>query len=169
MLVVHGPLSAAKSFALLTSALHILSPAGLFLSAPYSESLFSLLSMIGYYCYGISFQAASRSAAWRSNIFLPVSACFLGLSSMVRGNGILGGILFFFDFIYCLASLPTGLTMALFSRIITLGLSGVLVGIGMSIPQVIAWKQFCYGDVNKRSWCAHWVPSIYVWVQEHYW
>ena len=43
-----------KDVSFVSAALHVLSPAGLFLTAPYAESLFSLLSFVGCLLYVFS-------------------------------------------------------------------------------------------------------------------
>ena len=36
------------------------------------------------------------------------------------------------------------------------------------MPQAEGYLQYCTGG-NTRPWCNRWLPSIYAWVQEHYW
>ncbi len=47
--------------AFLAASLHIFSPAGLFLSAPYAESTFSLLSFVGFYILALACHPTSDS------------------------------------------------------------------------------------------------------------
>ncbi|KAE8392109.1 hypothetical protein BDV23DRAFT_61094 [Aspergillus alliaceus] len=49
----HGNTS-GKLTSFLSSSLHIICPAGAFLSAPYGESLFSFLNITGFYIYSSS-------------------------------------------------------------------------------------------------------------------
>jgi phosphatidylinositol glycan class V len=49
-------------------------------------------------------------------------------------------------------------------------IAGLLVALGFAIPQFIAYREFCSAsDVDKRPWCHKLPPSIYSWVQSHYW
>jgi phosphatidylinositol glycan class V len=44
----------------------------------------------------------------------------------------------------------------------------MLVGIGFAAPQVVAYIEYCTGG-KSRPWCTRLIPSIYSWVQDHYW
>lgn len=81
----------------ISAALHILSPAGLFLSAPYAESLFSLLSILGHSFYVFSCELPGTSRDYRNDARLLASGVFFGLATTVRSNGILAGLIFAFD------------------------------------------------------------------------
>lgn len=53
-------------------------------------------------------------------------------------------------------------------RIGVLGTGGLIIGLGIAAPQVIAWKDYCT-EGNNRPWCSNTIPSIYLWVQDYYW
>lgn len=53
-------------------------------------------------------------------------------------------------------------------RIGILGAGGLIIGMGIAAPQVIAWKDYCT-EGNNRPWCSNTIPSIYLWVQDYYW
>lgn len=161
----------SKSVAWLAAALHILSPAGLFLSAPYSESFFSFLSFSGTYLYGLSLKMIGSKQRLAGNTLTLLSAIIFCGASTVRSNGLLNGILFLFDFASTLYSIlrrerGTGLWSAI--RLVVLGMGGLLVGLGVVFPQYLAWQEFCVPD-GGRPWCTKLVPSIYTWVQDFYW
>jgi len=152
----------AQVLAWVASVLHILSPAGLFLSAPYSESLFSLLSFSGAYLYALSLKAVGSQHHMRANFLVLCSAIVFAAASTVRSNGLLNCILFLFDFA------PALLNFDLVHAAI-LGVGGVLVGTGVALPQYLAWREYCVSTPPLRPWCTKLVPSIYTHVQDVYW
>ena len=83
------------------SALYVLTPAGVFLAAPYSESLFALLSFLGYYLYVRS----THAYCYPSGLGLGQVGFVMGagtvwmLGGMVRSNGVLNGAVVLVDFI----------------------------------------------------------------------
>ncbi|KAI5801608.1 GPI mannosyltransferase 2 [Peziza echinospora] len=160
-----------RQLSFLAAALHVLSPAGLFLAAPYSESLFSLLTFVGYLIYAKS-TSVSATAITRNAGTLLTGVVF-SISTMVRSNGLLNGSIFLHDFILELMSFAGEPQVGTFVRIVVLGVSGVLVAVGLAVPQGIAWLDYCtIGEgegVEKAEWCSHTIPSIYFWVQEKYW
>lgn len=154
---------------LLASLLHIISPAGVFLSAPYSESLYSALAVTGYYAYALGYRSQEKECA-RKCLLTLVSAVFFSAACLVRSNGVLNGALFLIDFGLESLNWMRSPSIGRLLRIVTLGVSGLTVGAGLAFPQLLAWKQFC--DVNSLSrpvWCMRTVPSVYTWVQDHYW
>lgn len=222
----------------ISAALHVLSPAGLFLTAPYAESLFSLLSFLGYSFYVFSHERPGTSRDYRNDARLLASGVFFGLATTVRSNGVLVGLIFAFDVLSDLALLAyryprvrgygiyaTSLVVfflviawaAGLCRLELLGwalqywpifaivfanatmylllqqpglarydtkslsghirktvisiLSGASIAVGLIYPQYIAYKEYCTSDdVDKtREWCSAYPPSVYSWVQSHYW
>ncbi|KAI9700040.1 MAG: ER membrane glycoprotein subunit of the GPI transamidase complex-like protein [Candelina mexicana] len=153
-----------------------MSPAGLFLSAPYSEALFSLLTFAGfaYYRNGLFLahvEGASQSARDYSVL---VSSIFFGLATTVRSNGLLNGFLFAYDILRIVPSLWTlKISVSQFRRLAVLGIGGVLVAVGGLLPQWVAYQEYCQlppsSGVERRLWCTNTFPSIYAWVQSNYW
>ncbi|KAF8453493.1 GPI mannosyltransferase 2, partial [Terfezia claveryi] len=160
------------------ATMHVLTPAGMFLVAPYSEGLFALLSFLGYYFYQAGW-VVGAGAMWM-------------LAGMVRSNGVLNGVVVLVDFVKEVWVLlgeqgrggmgDSGDGVLIMSsrrrrlaRIAGLGVAGVMVGLGLIVPQGIAWMQFCAGEDGKgaggamREWCSRTVPSIYLYVQDKYW
>lgn len=152
-----------KRLAFITACLHIISPAGMFLSAPYAESTFSLLSFSGYYLFIHSSEGGTSSV--RKEVSLLLAGLLFGMSVTVRSNGILNGILFLEEAVRALLSFKV-------KRLLAAGVGGALVGVGFLLPQVIAYQHFCGSTdevIIRREWCTRMIPSIYSFVQSHYW
>jgi Gpi18-like mannosyltransferase len=226
-----------EEISFISAALHILSPAGLFLTAPYAESLFSLLSFLGYLFYVFSCERPDTSRDYRNDARLLASGVCFGLATTVRSNGVLAGLIFVFDVLADVALLvhryphvrrygtyaislsvlflsiawATGLRLqellgwvleywrifaiafanaALYlvlrpgfgsyntkslnghiRKIIISIFSGAYIAGGLIFPQYLAYKEYCTNeDVGKiREWCSAFPPSVYSWVQSHYW
>lgn len=92
-------------------------------------------------------------------------------AAMIRSNGLLSGMPFAWDALVTLIPLqkfwrerdPTRRNK--FAAIV---FAGSLVAVGFVLPQLIAYKEYCMHG-NTRPWCDAIPPSIYSWVQSHYW
>ncbi|KAF2749548.1 glycosyltransferase family 76 protein [Sporormia fimetaria CBS 119925] len=157
------------------SVLHIISPAGVFLSAPYAESLFSLLNFTGILLYVRA--KHHETGGTSSNLYRDANmlgAGFLfGCATLIRSNGLLSGLILLYD-VACL--LPRIMSLQLSSvdirRAIITCISGAVLSLGFVAPQFIAYQEYCIvtGDKSvSRPWCDEVVPSIYSWVQSKYW
>lgn len=157
------------NLALTTSLLHVLSPAGLFLSAPYAESLFACLSFAGYLVY----VSSEGGSAVRHGLGLIISGALLGLATTCRTNGILNGIIFVVELLATLHVFARSPRLTNAFTVASTIVGGVLVGLGSVAPQTVAYLRYCSeasGDGGlKRPWCTKLVPSIYDFVQEQYW
>ncbi|OCK84956.1 glycosyltransferase family 76 protein [Lepidopterella palustris CBS 459.81] len=157
------------------ATLHIVSPAGLFLSAPYSESLFSLLNFTGMLLYAKSRKAQQDQSSWRitQDYFLLSSGGFFALAASVRSNGLLSGLIFVYDVATLLPTLMTShLNLNEFRRLAATTIAGALVAIGFIVPQWLAYNEYCGANISQnyvRPWCTGYLPSIYSWVQSYYW
>ncbi|PNS20229.1 hypothetical protein CAC42_5679 [Sphaceloma murrayae] len=161
-----------NDMARLAACLHILSPAGIFLSAPYTEALFASLNVLGMLCLAM---APRPSAVLTHQVrhflcFVSAGVCF-ALASTVRGNGIFSNLAFV---VLCLPSLFGFLknpfnTKHLF--VLVSGAIGVMITVAGTVgPQYLAWTQYCNaGKAPIRPWCTNVPPSIYTFVQKHYW
>ncbi|KAF7134100.1 hypothetical protein CNMCM5793_005729 [Aspergillus hiratsukae] len=162
-----------RMLAFIAACLHIFSPAGLFLSAPYGESTYALLSFTGSFLFVQSFSLSGASTGLE-DAFLPLAGIMFGLATSVRSNGLLNGILFLEEAIRLLYSMTRGVTFAKTRRLFAVGIAGVCTALGFVIPQYIAYRDFCvnypytHGE-EPRIWCRRTLPSIYSFVQEHYW
>lgn len=154
----------------LAAALHIISPAGAFLTAPYMEAPFSFLNITGLYIYSSSHIDLDSGKRSLSHVKLLLSGCFFAVATTVRSNGILSGIPLVFDaLIHSYDIVSRRSFWAAGIRLCFVILSGCIVALGFAVPQYFAYTNFCMGDSISRPWCQSLVPSIYGWVQAHYW
>ena len=163
-----------RQLAFTTACLHILSPAGVFLSAPFAESSFALLNFLGLLCYGRAVEnrlstfadAYQLDACWT----LAAGICF-GLATTIRSNGILSGVIFVWDAVAMLPQLPSLLQTRdreQLTRFLSIMLAGGLLAFFYAAPQAVAWMEYCRPS-STRPWCTALPPSIYTFVQSHYW
>lgn len=154
----------------LSAALHIVSPAGAFLSSPYGESIFSFLNISGFYLYTSSLIAEHNGAVRFRDILVLTAAVIFAFATLVRSNGILSGFLFAYDAALLAWSIVTqGPSRRAIRRLGVIVLGGSIVALGMIVPQIMAYRTYCTLETNSRPWCSWAVPSIYSWVQGHYW
>jgi phosphatidylinositol glycan class V len=159
----------SRSIAVVTTMLHIICPAGIFLSTPYSESLYSMLAFAGYYVFSSARHTSMGSSSLCTPLIL-LSATLFSLACLVRSNGILNGLLFLIDFVVSICRCWKRPQVEKLIQIFMLGIGGLIIAAGVMLPQVLAWQQFCGSDAAIRpQWCDRIIPSIYSWVQEHYW
>ncbi|KAJ5086555.1 hypothetical protein NUU61_007862 [Penicillium alfredii] len=157
-------------FCFLSAGLHIVSPAGAFLSAPYGESIVSILNFSGYYLYSSSLIAERDGATRSRDARVLTAAALFAIATMVRSNGILSGFLFAYDAcVLAWGTLTQGPSIHNTLRLVVIVLGGCIVASGMVIPQLLAYRTYCMPDAGSRPWCGWTVPSIYGWVQERYW
>jgi phosphatidylinositol glycan class V len=155
--------------AFISAALHIFSPAGLFLSAPYAESPFALLQISGYYFYVRSRKHGTVGRSFSGNAEAVISGLLFGLSTTLRSNGLLNGILFAWDAIeYSIELLRYRLMVPALQKLAGVVTAGLLILTGAVLPQYIAHQEYCSVE-PARPWCNKHIPSIYAWVQSHYW
>lgn len=164
--------SRRSKFAFTAACIHIVSPAGLFLSAPYAESIFSFFNFTGFYLYVRSLSNPSNSGNLKSNLLVMAAGLSFGIATIMRSNGLLSGLLFLFELtretlavnhIFDLTSKA--------SRLSALVYGGLLLAACAIVPQLIAYLTYCVNiDVpSRRPWCLRPFPSIYTWVQSYYW
>ncbi|KAF3940429.1 hypothetical protein ABW19_dt0204408 [Dactylella cylindrospora] len=160
-----------NNVAFLAAALHILSPAGVFLTAPYNESVFSALSFLGYllYTYAIKNTAEDGRHGVLNDILFLLSGALFGVSCLFRANGIMNGVLFLFELSQSIWRLSSGKNpLANIRSLVASGFAGVLVGAPSIWRQYQGWIEFC-GLEASREWCSDRLPSIYSFVQKQYW
>lgn len=153
--------------------LYTVSPAGIFLSAPYSESPFAALNMLGFWLY-----LRARSNGYEGKV---IAECLLtvaagisfGAATLIRSNGVLSGLPFLLDALTSSYKIikphandrPLQTQLVLITSTIIGGLS---VGVGLALPQAIAYREYCLGE-TRQPWCSRSLPLIYSYVQSHYW
>lgn len=151
------------------ASLHIISPAGLFLSAPFAESSCALLSFVGCLLFTKSLGGNGPITASHDMFAILSGVCF-GIATTFRSNGILNGLLLLEEAFRTLWSLKHGFRISSFRRLIATGLGGLCVAVGFLLPQYVAYTEYCQStDMNTRTWCNRTLPSIYTFVQDHYW
>ncbi|KAL4735702.1 GPI mannosyltransferase 2 [Aspergillus similis] len=158
-----------RLFCFLSAALHIISPAGAFLSAPYGEPLFSFLNIAGFYSYSSSLIDLTKRKQLMSHVKLLISGCFFAVATAVRSNGILSGILLAYDALNQAYEIIARRSPRAAARLCFVIISGCTVALGFVIPQYLAYTAYCLNEGLSRPWCHSLVPSIYGWVQAHYW
>lgn len=157
-----------RKLAFISAALHVLSPAGLFLSAPYAESTFSCLSFIANLLFALALKNKDDTLKRDSAIIL--SGLLYGISCTFRSNGVFGGLLFAVQVTKELLALTRGFSFSKVLRLVAPIIGGLFVTAGFISPQVVAWVRYCDGGSGEpRPWCTRLIPSIYTFVQEQYW
>lgn len=164
--------SRRSNFAFVASCIHIVSPAGLFLSAPYAESVFSFFNFTGFYLYLRSCNKPSDSAKFKSSLLVLAAGLSFGIATMMRSNGLLSGLLFLFELTRETSKIKhiSDLASKAF-RLSALFCGGLLMAACAVVPQLLAYLTYCVNvDVPfRRQWCSRLIPSIYTWVQSYYW
>ena len=159
--------------AIVASSLHIISPAGMFLSAPYAESSFSFLNFVGFYCYAKTLEGHSNVGGIREGILIASSGIAFGVATTFRGNGLFSGLILVYDAITCVIMILRYRDVkSNVRRLFVTCISGSLMACIAVVPQYLAYDEYCSGwnaNEKARPWCSGWFPSIYGWVQKEYW
>jgi phosphatidylinositol glycan class V len=161
-----------RQIPLVASILHILTPASLFLSAPYAEAMFSLLNFSGMLHYAQSRALGDKHPSAREDVYKLGAGLFFGAATMVRSNGLLSGLILLYDVArYSPQVISMRLSVHDLRRIVVTCVSGTFIAVGFVLPQILAYSTYCGQnfDVEPRPWCEKSVPSIYSWVQSYYW
>lgn len=123
-------------------------------------------------CYAES-RAATHSTTLnlREVAFKLSSGALFAVATTIRSNGLLSGLILLYD---VARYLPRLLSMQSsvhdICRVIVTCVSGMLIAIGFVGPQYLAYMDFCVTTKPPVSpWCKKSIPSIYSWVQSHYW
>ncbi|KFX87178.1 hypothetical protein V490_08472 [Pseudogymnoascus sp. VKM F-3557] len=163
--VFPGP--SGPQLAFIAGCLHILSPAGIFLSAPCGESTAAFLTFAGllFFAWGVPVGAASSG---RQEGFVVLAGVTLGLATTVRSNALLNGIVFAEEAVLVAWSVRKGLSVQKIKRLAAVGVGGCCIAVGFLLPQYFAYQEYC-SSASPRPWCTSLAPSIYTFVQEHYW
>ncbi|CAK7202699.1 ER membrane glycoprotein subunit of the GPI transamidase complex-like protein [Sporothrix eucalyptigena] len=163
-----------RTTAFVAACLHVLSPAGLFLSAPYAESSCALFSFAGYVAFAAARKRDNNSLSLTGDLLRLLAGVYFGVATLFRSNGLLNGVVFAYEAVTEALTFLRQPSLPLFRRLIFLGLGGLSVAAGLAIPQTVAYFQFCLepsgvpGE-DYRPWCKDRLPSIYNFVQDHYW
>jgi GPI mannosyltransferase 2 len=157
------------SVAFIAALLYIISPGGIFLSAPYTESTFAAINMFGIRLFLLG-KDLHHDRKFSSSALVTVTGGLIsGLATVVRSNGVLNGMLYAWEATLCLVQALRGDLQL--GRLLPLCLGGILIGAGMILPQYQAYLEYCIQPSagTTRSWCNDRLPSIFTFVQSHYW
>lgn len=174
-LIVYSALSQQKraQLAFLAASFHIISPAGMFLSAPYIESSFSVLNFLGLYCHAQANKNLPTGAPAREDALTVIAGILFGVATTFRGNGLFSGLILVYDaIIYGAMILRHRQVRTNLRRLFVTCLAGILMACIVVIPQYLAYDEYCNAEHfngGVRPWCSDWIPSIYGWVQKEYW
>lgn len=158
-------LSRNAKLALLSSALSIISPGGLFLSAPCGESLCSFFSFLGVFLFALRYQSKSLGG-----LYVVAAGASFGVATLVRSNALAYGLLFATEAVRTAWQFLQKPSASRFVHLGLTGLGGVLVACGSIVPQYMAWRVYCDTENGiMRPWCSNTLPSIYTFVQDYYW
>lgn len=163
----------SQALPFVTACLHIISPAGVFLSAPYSEAPFAAVNMFGFWLYlEARLEGSQRSSLGRSGLIV-MSGLAFGCATVLRSNGILSGLPFLFDASQLAWSIVHQFSRGqiAFSRVLQVMatvIAGCCIAVGLLWPQYLAYQEYCTAS-QPRSWCDQRLPLIYSFVQSHYW
>lgn len=159
--------SGSPMVAFTTAFFHIIAPAGVFLSAPYAESSCSLLTFWGCLLFTKSLRSGKESCL-SDDILILGSGLSFAIATTFRTNGILNGLLLLEEAFRTLFLLRHGFRLTTVRHLIATGVGGLTVAGGLLLPQYIAYQEYCRVEV-PRPWCDNTLPSIYTFVQHHYW
>lgn len=159
----------SQHIALIAALLHILSPAGLFLSAPYNEAPFSVLTFAGLLLFSQGCLDKSRSVL--GDLAIIGSGIIFSVAITFRSNGLMNGVPFAVYAGFELFRFLKSPNMISFRRLAALGIGGLITAVGSIGPQALAYHIYCSGPSasHPRPWCSNIPPSIYTFVQDHYW
>ncbi|KAK2731633.1 hypothetical protein FQN57_003266 [Myotisia sp. PD_48] len=168
--VFKNNIQSCNSLAFLASAIHIISPAGAFLSAPYGEALFSLLNFLGYHTYIKALVNETGGKLIQRDVKFVLAGCLFAVATTIRSNGVLSGLAFAYDAVIGVKCMyDYGVARGYLRRLFFVCIGGSLILFGVLVPQLVAYMQYCRVTDNLRPWCDQWLPSIYTWVQANYW
>jgi GPI mannosyltransferase 2 len=167
-----GEAHVKSSVAFVAALLYIISPAGIFLSAPYTESPFAMVNMLGIRLFLLGKDLHNRGQYSGGALVTVLGGFISGAATVVRSNGILNGMFYAWDASTCLLHIAQGqASFGRVIRIVSLGIGGMLIGAGMILPQSQAYLEYCTDPSIEviRPWCRDRFPSIFSFVQSHYW
>ncbi|KAM5504446.1 ER membrane glycoprotein subunit of the GPI transamidase complex-like protein [Microsporum canis] len=131
--------SNSNALPFLASALHIITPAGAFLSAPNGEAPFSFLNFLGYYTFITGLNDERQGSYCLRDLKLLSAGALFAAATTVRSNGLLSGLLFVYDAVFGLQQIIThGLSWHVLRRLAMVGGS---LGRNMWHIRTFAWQK----------------------------
>ncbi|KAF2222413.1 GPI mannosyltransferase 2, partial [Elsinoe ampelina] len=165
-----GTTTNRRQIARVAACLHVVSPAGVFLSAPYTESLFACLNFSGLLCLAGSPKNPQNFNGRFHHLtcYATAGICF-ALATTVRSNGLLSVLAIVVLTLPAAFRILTGKGgWADLFTLVSAGIGALLATSGIIVPQYWAYNEYCTG-VDTRPWCSQMPPSIISFVQRHYW
>lgn len=138
----------------ITCILHSFSPAGVFLLAGYTESIFAFLSFMGMALF------------FKGHRLLP--ALIWASAGTIRSNALLWIGFFAWDALNTVLSLRTSNIIQTAFRVVYMALCALVSMVGLAWWQYSAWQQYCTSE-TPEAWCLNTLPLIYPHVQSKYW
>jgi GPI mannosyltransferase 2 len=142
------------SLATVTCVLHAFSPAGVFLLAGNTESLFLFLSFTGMAFFHSGYR------------FIP--AVIWSLAGTVRSNALLWTGFFAWDAINAIITSNRQSIIRTAGKVLYLSICALITLAGFAWWQYSAWEQYCSSS-TPEPWCSNPLPLIYSHVQSKYW
>lgn len=152
----------AKSIAIASTLAYIISPGGIFLVAPYSESFCNVLVITALWF---------REASLAKNVAVPsfknvTSVLLYGASGLliatafgVRANSVLFGVFYLFD-------LYNSWKNSFHGDSIVAIFTGAQIAGAIAISIWYPYTKFC---PERGEWCDNWIPSLFSYAQSKYW
>ncbi|KAL8796240.1 MAG: hypothetical protein Q9195_001355 [Heterodermia aff. obscurata] len=139
-------------FAFVAALLHVVSPAGIFLTAPYAESPFALLNFLGCYFYlKVYDDRATSNSLGRGLSRLASGLCF-GIATTFRGNGLLSGCVFAYDVsVIAWEMLSSRKVLNYLHDFSFTVAAGGMVALGSLVPQLLAFNEYCLKIITRLS------------------
>ncbi|KAA1087558.1 ER membrane glycoprotein subunit of the GPI transamidase complex-like protein [Puccinia graminis f. sp. tritici] len=153
-------LSHSTSYSALVCLLHLFSPSPSTQVVPYTEPFYALFSFAAIYLI-------EAKHHWPA-------AILAGIATSFRPIGVIQCLLWIPQWTIHLNQLINNPKhSSALIRFITTSLKTLLLALITSAPfiydQFSAYKHYCYQSSSPRPWCSNRIPSIYTFVQSHYW
>lgn len=156
-------------FSLVSSIIYIISPAGIFLTASYSEGPCAFFSMVSIYLREISINRenfdllnskTSLKTNWIYKVTYILSGTMVSIAYGIRINCLLLGSMFLFD-LYEFGIRNRDITDSIFP----------LISGGQLFVSIVAlnWYTYAIFCPARGEWCQQWIPSLFSYAQSHYW
>lgn len=159
--------------ALASLALFILSPAAMFLTAPYSEAIAAFFSFLCLYFRESALLVQYGTPRINMPLYL-ASGLAAALAYGFRANCLLLGLVYVYDLagVLNLLSGSSIITSAMLKGSITTRLlpimAGLILGLGFLASQIYNYMAVCYKS-DRGEWCSARIPSLFTYAQAHYW
>jgi phosphatidylinositol glycan class V len=152
----------AKSIALASSLAYVISPAGIFLTAPYSESFCNVLVVTGLWFREAALGKTPVLSSFKNTgsvILYLLSGLLIAISFGVRANSVLFGLFYLYD-------LQQAWQNSLVTDFILTLAAGGQLAVAIAVSIWYPYSVFCPG---RGEWCHSWFPSLFSYAQSKYW